>query len=534
MKIRILRETIEKSGDEWIVKSKKGKTLGTHDSKKKAQKQLAAIEASKNEEQLDEMSSVGGGSVQGYAGSPLGDKEDNEKFNESEKQASKLKGKKLAEMFSSSTQTGGLRISIVRGDREHAGHVERAQHQGLRNVMREDDDATIPMDPQVNQAQKPLNTPKPAKDPIEILLDKNGYELKKVLGEGQFGVVVLATEKDEYGGHDFAIKILKSPGSPAAVRELRNYNNISDARDKDPLIAKHFPEVFKIFEAEGRKFIVMEVLEPLQKELKGLFSGVEQALRREMPMSAKTTPISKYSDKDISKRVESLLNDNKTLEQVLGKIKKSLILFSGKFGEGPKAEILKDIDMTMAASSFGNWRGASRESSNQAIDKFQNVILDYIGNSAKMYLTMMDDLKKSGLAQVFITLVCKKIVDLMKKHTPQGEDPKSNSEYLIQSFLELFQEYYREAPAIASGYSQADVGGEKGRLPEGESIYQAIMNLQKTTGLFARDLHSENAMRRPDGDIVIVDVGAFKTQDEIVDMKKGKLRENRIRIRIKR
>jgi hypothetical protein len=38
---------IIKSGNKWQVRSSKGKPLGTHDSKEKAQKQLIAIEISK-------------------------------------------------------------------------------------------------------------------------------------------------------------------------------------------------------------------------------------------------------------------------------------------------------------------------------------------------------------------------------------------------------------------------------------------------------------------------------------------------------
>ena len=52
-------------------------------------------EESIEEEVIEEMSSVGGGGVQGYAGSPLGSEEDNEEFNENEKNSSKLKGKNL-------------------------------------------------------------------------------------------------------------------------------------------------------------------------------------------------------------------------------------------------------------------------------------------------------------------------------------------------------------------------------------------------------------------------------------------------------
>ena len=93
---------------------------------------------------IEEMSSMSGGSVQGYAGSPISDKETVDEFNESEKEISKLKGERLAEMFSSSTQMGGLPQSVVSPEDEHEGHVERSKHQGLCNVMEDDDDALPP------------------------------------------------------------------------------------------------------------------------------------------------------------------------------------------------------------------------------------------------------------------------------------------------------------------------------------------------------------------------------------------------------
>ena len=71
---------------------------------------------------------------------------------------------------------------------------------------------------------------------------------------------------------------------------------------------------------------------------------------------------------------------------------------------------------------------------------------------------------------------------------------------------------YRMSTSLKGGYTPADVGQGGGRLGDAESIYQAIMKLQENTGLFARDLHDGNAMRRPDGDIVIVDVGIWGAQ----------------------
>jgi serine/threonine protein kinase len=45
--------------------------------------------------------------------------------------------KKVDEMFSTSGTKGYFRIQIRSGEEEHAGHVERSQHQGLQNVMQD-------------------------------------------------------------------------------------------------------------------------------------------------------------------------------------------------------------------------------------------------------------------------------------------------------------------------------------------------------------------------------------------------------------
>jgi hypothetical protein len=47
----------------------------------------------------------------------------------------KMAKEKVEEMYSSSGTKGHVRINVLKGGEEHAGHVERSQHQGLRNVM---------------------------------------------------------------------------------------------------------------------------------------------------------------------------------------------------------------------------------------------------------------------------------------------------------------------------------------------------------------------------------------------------------------
>ena len=49
----------------------------------------------------------------------------------------KKKKKKVDEMYSTRGTKGYFRIQIRSGEEEHAGHVERSQHQGLRNVMQD-------------------------------------------------------------------------------------------------------------------------------------------------------------------------------------------------------------------------------------------------------------------------------------------------------------------------------------------------------------------------------------------------------------
>ncbi len=118
MRIKILKEN--KSDDKVHAKAT---YLQDEEDYEKDQAYAIAYQY-KEDGKLEEMSTVAG--IQGHA-SPINKKDD-----------------ELNELFSSSTQTGGLRISIVSAEKEHAGHVERSQKQNLRNVM-EDDDSTQPM-----------------------------------------------------------------------------------------------------------------------------------------------------------------------------------------------------------------------------------------------------------------------------------------------------------------------------------------------------------------------------------------------------
>ena len=84
------------------------------------------------------MSSMSGGSVQGYGG-PLGDDKTVDAFNKEQEREQRLKGSKLAEMYSTQGIAGKNAQQLVSGEEEHAGHVKRSKHQGLKNVMEEEE-----------------------------------------------------------------------------------------------------------------------------------------------------------------------------------------------------------------------------------------------------------------------------------------------------------------------------------------------------------------------------------------------------------
>jgi len=96
------------------------------------------IKIKKKKEVIDEMSSMSGGAIQGY-GAPFGDPEGNDTFNKKQEQEQRLKGDKLAEMYSTQGLAGKNAQQLVSGEEEHEGHVERSKHQGLKNVMEEEE-----------------------------------------------------------------------------------------------------------------------------------------------------------------------------------------------------------------------------------------------------------------------------------------------------------------------------------------------------------------------------------------------------------
>jgi len=121
-------KTFEHNDEEWTYKD--GENMA---------EVLCAVDPEKTKEPLDEMSSMSGGAGHGF-GAPLGSKEDNEAFNKKQEQEQRLKGDRLAEMYSTSGGRGQSVVTDVTGEEEHEGHVEKSRYQGLKNVTMEQED----------------------------------------------------------------------------------------------------------------------------------------------------------------------------------------------------------------------------------------------------------------------------------------------------------------------------------------------------------------------------------------------------------
>ena len=165
----------------------------------------------------------------------------------------------LDEMFSSSTQTGGVRKIRISGEKEFAGMRTRGLQMGLQNFKEQiedtldlnDPDATAQLDRAIDDDTEPPERPTQAqldyKELYEIVLER-GYRLGSTLGSGQYGMVFSA--EDISTGGDYVVKVVgygesRTPISQEVIdRELRNYNTVTQAASTDERMWRHFPETY--------------------------------------------------------------------------------------------------------------------------------------------------------------------------------------------------------------------------------------------------------------------------------------------------
>ena len=562
---------------------------------------------------LKESSSSGG--MTGYAGVPLSTKEEVDEFNKKEEENQRLKGERLDEMFSSSTQTGGFRHPDPEDEcAEHCGRVERDP---FNKVYKEDndDEETIDLkdpdamdrlanflDDDEEEELPSLDSPMAQLHPVlhwEIL--DHGYEITQVLGRGKFGTVFAA--EDVNTGGDYVVKVVGvgedvGRGGPLAVRrELDNYATISEIASGDEAIWKHFPEVYETWHqslsnvrtgGSGRSarvtgkiplgFIVMEKLVPLTdtesafipdlnyvvaQQLQGLqgLSGEKSA--RDQSLKAKSYLKPSPDGPDGRGGIENMsYNTTETIDRYW--ISSGMAVNKDDFRDDAHYErTLQKIEKIKKSISpeflyrYEKYQEVNPDAIDFLIRKRIEYITEIFGadddenrdrefepHVLDGYRILQSEVQDAPYAHLILLDLITALIKAAQLHPSTyirewmlGQDVEGLSADFIRGI--------RNVSSIPLGYSPDEAkkySSEHGKInfgPEARDLFKAIRLLYKKSGIYPRDVHDANVMKRlGSGDIVIVDLGLFRTDPEwrepaqFADEEDKKLSESR-RYRIK-
>ena len=359
------------------------------------------------------------------------------------------------------------------------------------------------------------------------ILQSLGFGNIKKVGEGVMGKVFVGTW-DSRDGVERAIKVVKNH---TAVRELNAYRIISNAREKDPLIAKHFPEVeFTGIEPQyGFGIVIMELLEDdpnARQVIWDMFGGEEiwKSAAEEIEDNAAISIGNKK--KQIVKRTEALITDPKSREALLNWITGHLPyeptsmqrLLTADFRNMTK---INQDSIDAVDDAIGYWV-RNMEASMRDPD---SRVPRYYGDSPEEYLEVIyRDYKGSATVINFITALVVGLLDDFEKsleYDPDSDQGDWNA--FMASLANILKEFINAARkwtpiGISPSSKDYRLTGANPRIagagyPGAKSVLQAIQRLYELTGLVAKDMHDGNVMVRYDTkDIVIVDVGLFKRE----------------------
>lgn len=470
---------------------------------------------------LKEVSAVsggpGGGSIEGYP---------------QRKKRQKSNSERIEEMFSTSTHNGSIYKIRISGEKEHAGHVERSRHQGLRNVMEDNDDtidlnaddSTLNLDRAIEDDTEPPERPTAAqlnyRELYQMVLE-HGYRLDRSLGTGQFGMVFSA--EDLSSGGDYVIKVVgygesRTPISQQVIdRELRNYTTVSQAAADDERMWRHFPETYDTWKdtfSEGLEvgFIVMEKLVPLTAAESAFIPDVNYLIARKKPMDA--ADVADYGiGRDQSTKAKWYLQNE--MDSLSWAVEGALAIVTGDTYAGTGNRELDDI---MAAvnprqlARYERMHASSPEKITALIRKRVDFMKENLGYGLSNYFYIMREEVQDAAWTILV------LMDIMVAVVKAGEIAGATENLISRQVQAVATELingYRKATAIPLSFNSNSIEQDEETRANyhspGRDLFQAIQLLHKKTGLIAKDIHDLNVMKREGGgDIVIVDLGLFK------------------------
>jgi serine/threonine protein kinase len=492
----------------------------------------------KRTKSLKEMSAMSTGVVQGHAG--MKDKQE------------------LEEMYSSQGTKGGSVSRQITSKQQDDAHEERMLAQGLRKHLQEadytDTGAMTPKGPgyvdqlpatatqgsgkthQVypDMGDEFLEKEKPLEDHLDQELEDHGIVVKDadgdMLGSGMYGKVYKAYRRKD--GLEGAIKIITG-SSEDIDRELRNYRATNAARSKDPLIAKHFPEVYMSWKRDilgvgEHGFIFMELLAPVDPSVMRLLPDPSWF---HAAKGQKQDRFSKELGQEISKKAEIYL---KRRGSVYKFIESEILEMAEAADLGPSNSLYrvsqKNIDrIDRLANPTTTDKDEMKKATDELVSKreAQASKLAQDKNLMDAYDKvefMVDDHAESPFVQMMLLEIFIALAQV------SADRVKNNKLYVqanlqIKTIFERIQRAIRTSGIVKGAYDMK-VMGKIGREGASSELEKAIESLMVHAKLLARDLHWKNFLSRPNGDLVIVDLGMFKTSKEIRDRRAAKAAGN--------
>lgn len=476
----------------------------------------------KIKKRLEEMSAAGGGAVQG-ASAPLADPESNESFNKRQEKEQRLKGSKLVEMFSSQG-IAGRNGQISDDEKVFNGQKERAEQQGLQNFEESKQESTLE-DTEISPlGSARQQTPRKA---LKAIKDA-GYSITGFLGGGQFGKVFKV--QNPIDKKQYALKVVMS--TPYAIsRELRNYREVQKAREQSEILSKHFPETFASWEQEGFGFIVMELLEPVRYADESMVPDRTHIASTENPMDVwdpedDTDAEGRKHYRDQSRKA-AVWYDTEFLPSLRG----SSIDIENHALSGLQNATAPNTDRALIEVSPAALSGlkAQYERGQEGFQEEYELNLGFflsneasLPNSHRLLRIVTAETGDAPYVPVALAKIGSAILDIRSQAIQQSGKNTNNADIdrAIFKFLLQYVKGYRQTSTMRIGYDT------KGQSVEQNSIKSSWDRIAKelfdVAGLAARDVHYGNILQRPNGDLVIVDLGLFRKKGEKFRMFEGK------------
>jgi hypothetical protein len=352
-----------------------------------------------------------------------------------------------------------------------------------------------------------------------------GYKFIDYLGGGQFGKVFKV--ENTQTGMEQAMKIVT--GTPNSTnREVRNYELVQGARKKSEVLAKHFPETYAAWKQNDFGFIAMEILEPVQYSDEAMLVDktniVSSREGDRVPFTVPENQSFKAKQWFDTTFLDSLKGSSQKIEdhalqglQLTTPVDNGDLLFytSPTFMSGLKAQ----------AESF------SPKFYNKA-DEHLEIFMNTQGKlsfpkTSRILGIVKDETPDAEYVAVSLGVISNVILNIRGKAQQELGQQVDTIEIdnVIASALVPFVKGYREFSTMRIGYDKK--GPKVATGTEKESWDKVIKELYDETGLVARDVHYGNVMQRPNGDLVIVDLGLFKMQGDspgLFESKKYKLK----------